>query len=104
MQMGAAREIHGAAEVAEFSRRARGATPALLNGAPAAVWLPGGQPRVVYDFTISGEKITAIDLIADPASLRQLDLVAALDQRVPGARAECANSRAPTPTRRESSA
>jgi hypothetical protein len=34
-----------------------------------------GQPRVVYSFTISGEKVTAIDLIADPAHLRELDLV-----------------------------
>jgi hypothetical protein len=74
-QMGAAAEIHGAAEVARFSRRARGATPALLDGAAAAVWLVGGQLRVVYRFTISGEKITAIELIADPARLRQLDLV-----------------------------
>jgi len=34
----------------------------------------GGRPRAVYRFTISGEKITAI---ADPARLRQLDLVTA---------------------------
>jgi hypothetical protein len=77
--MGAAPEIRGAADVARFSRRARGATPALLDGAAAAVWMVGGQPRVVYSFTTSGEKITAIDLIADPARLRQLDLVIAHD-------------------------
>jgi len=74
-QLGAAQEIHGAAAVAEFSRRARGATPALLNGAAAAAWIVGGQPRVVYSFTVSGGKIIAIDLIADPARLRVLDLV-----------------------------
>ncbi|HMJ36954.1 MAG TPA: sigma-70 family RNA polymerase sigma factor [Baekduia sp.] len=74
-QMGAAQELHGAAEVAEFSRRARGATPALLDGAPAAVWMVGGQLRVVYRFTTGGERITAIDLIADPERLRVLDLV-----------------------------
>jgi RNA polymerase sigma-70 factor (ECF subfamily) len=73
--MGAAREIHGAAEVAEFCRRARGATPALLDGAAAAVWLRRGRPRVVYSFTVGGERITAIDVIADPARLRRLDLV-----------------------------
>jgi RNA polymerase sigma factor (sigma-70 family) len=78
-EMGAAREIHGAAEVAAFSRRARGATPALLAGAAAAVWMVGGQPRVVYSFTTGGEKITGIDLIADPARLRELDLVIAND-------------------------
>ncbi len=35
----------------------------------------GRAARVVYSFTIGGERITAIDLIADPARLRQLDLV-----------------------------
>jgi RNA polymerase sigma factor (sigma-70 family) len=73
-QMGAAQEIHGAAEVAAFSRRARGATPALLDGAAAAVWIVGGQLRVVYRFTTSGERITGIELIADPARLDELDL------------------------------
>jgi RNA polymerase sigma factor (sigma-70 family) len=75
VQMGAAEEIHGAAEVAEFSRRARGATPALLDGAAALVWVVRGQPRVVYRFTTRGERITGIDLIADQARLRELDLV-----------------------------
>jgi RNA polymerase sigma factor (sigma-70 family) len=75
VQLGAAPEIRGAAGVARFSRRARGATRALLDGAAAAVWMVGGQPRVVYRFTTSGDKITAIDLIADPARLRELDLV-----------------------------
>jgi RNA polymerase sigma-70 factor (ECF subfamily) len=45
--IGVARELRGAAEVAGFSRYARGATPALLDGAPAVVWLVGGTPRVV---------------------------------------------------------
>jgi hypothetical protein len=35
----------------------------------------GGELRVVYSFTTSGERITAIDLIADPERLRELDLV-----------------------------
>jgi RNA polymerase sigma factor (sigma-70 family) len=65
-QMGAPRETRGAREVATFSQRARGATPALLNGAAAAAWMPDGHPRVVFRFTIIGEKITAIDLIANP--------------------------------------
>jgi hypothetical protein len=77
VRMGAPQEIHGAAEVAPFARRARGATPVLLDGKAAAVWMVGGQLRVVYRFTTSAEKITAIDLIADPARLRQLDLVIA---------------------------
>jgi len=75
--MGAAREIHGIAEVGAFSRRARGATPALLDGAAAVVWIVDGRPRVVYRFTTSDEKITGIELIADPERLSALDLVIA---------------------------
>jgi RNA polymerase sigma factor (sigma-70 family) len=77
--MGTAPEVHGAAAVGAFSRRARGATPALLDGAAAAVWIVDGELRVVYRFTTSGERITAIDLIADPERLRALDLVIASD-------------------------
>jgi len=61
--------------VGEFARYARGATPALLDGAAAVVWLVGGEPRVVYRFTTAGDAITAIELIADPGRLRDLDLV-----------------------------
>ena len=72
--IGVARELRGAAEVAGFSRHARGATPALLDGAPAVVWLVGGRPRVVYRFTTRGERIAGIELIADPDRLAGLDL------------------------------
>lgn len=77
--MGAAREIRGATDVAAFSRRARGATPALLDGAAALVWIVDGELRVVYRFTTSAEAITGVDLIADPARLRELDLVILAD-------------------------
>src|SRR5947208_2067144 len=52
----------------------RAAQLALIRGVAGAVWAPGGQPRVVSDVRISRGKIVAIDLIADPARLRQLDL------------------------------
>lgn len=75
VQAGASRETHGAAAVANtFSGRARFARPALVNGAVGAVWAPGGRPRVVFSFTITGGKIVRIDLVADPERLRQLDL------------------------------
>lgn len=65
----------GTAAVAEtFKGRARFAQPALVNGAPGAVWAPGGRPRVVFGFTITRGKIVEIDLVADPERLRQLDL------------------------------
>ena len=36
---------------------------------PGLVWAQGGKPRVLFRFTIDGERITAIELIADPARL-----------------------------------
>ncbi len=76
MAAGASREVRGARAVAEtFKGRARAAQPALVNGAAGAVWAPGGQPRVVFGFTITRGKIVAIDLLADPAHLAQIELV-----------------------------
>jgi RNA polymerase sigma factor (sigma-70 family) len=74
-ELGAARETRGREAVAAFSRFARGGRRALLDGAAALAWMPGGRLRVVWDFATSGDRITAIDLIADPERLRQLDLV-----------------------------
>jgi RNA polymerase sigma-70 factor (ECF subfamily) len=72
---GASREVRGAAAVADtFSGRARAAQPALVNGAAGAVWAPGGRPRVVFGFTVTRGKIVAIDILADPERLGQLDL------------------------------
>jgi RNA polymerase sigma factor (sigma-70 family) len=73
--MGAPRETRGAQPVGAFARRARGATPALLDGAPAAVWIQRGELRVVYRFTTNAEHITAIELVADPERIEQLDLI-----------------------------
>jgi RNA polymerase sigma factor (sigma-70 family) len=77
VSLGAASETHGREPVAAFSRRARGATRALLDGAPAAVWIVDGRPRVVYAFTTSEDRITSIELIADPERIERLDLVIA---------------------------
>ena len=57
-----------------FSGRARAAQAALVNGAPGLVWAPGGRPRVVFSFTITGGKIVEIEMVADPDRLRRLDL------------------------------
>ena len=57
-----------------FSGRARAARLALVDGAVGAVWAPGGQPRVVFRFTIRGKKIALIELLADPTQLQEMDL------------------------------
>jgi RNA polymerase sigma factor (sigma-70 family) len=75
VEMGAAREVRGAAGVAgTFSGRARAARLALVNGMAGIVWAAGGQARVVFEFTITYGKITTIDMLADPELLRDLDL------------------------------
>jgi RNA polymerase sigma-70 factor (ECF subfamily) len=72
---GAAEEVRGATTVArQFSGRAQFAKTAIVNGVVGAVWAPGGQPRVVFGFTIRGGTIVAIDLVADAERLSQLDL------------------------------
>jgi RNA polymerase sigma factor (sigma-70 family) len=79
--VGASRVVRGAAAVAEqaiaadgFSRLARLVRPALVNGAAGAVFAPGGRLHAVVGFTVSGGKIVEIDVLADPARLRALDL------------------------------
>jgi RNA polymerase sigma-70 factor, ECF subfamily len=75
VQTGASEEVRGAAAVAEtFSGRARAAQPALVDGAPGLVWMAGGRPRVVFDFTITDGRIVAIELLADAGRIDQLDL------------------------------
>ena len=47
------------------SRFARFARPAIVNGAAGLVIAPGATPIAVVGFTVSRERIIAIDLIAD---------------------------------------
>jgi RNA polymerase sigma-70 factor (ECF subfamily) len=73
--------VRGATAVAEsFSGRAQGAQAALVDGAVGAVWASGGKPRAVFDFTIVSGKIVAIDVLADPDQLQQLEVEILDDQ------------------------
>jgi RNA polymerase sigma factor (sigma-70 family) len=81
VQAGASRVVRGAAAVAEqvlttggFARLAQLAQPALVNGAAGVVMAAGGRPFAVVGFTVTGGRIVEIDILADPARLRQLDL------------------------------
>ena len=68
-------EVRGAAAVAQtFVGRAQAALPALIDGMPGLVWAPGGVTRVAFILGTAGEKIVAIDLIADPDHLDRLDV------------------------------
>jgi RNA polymerase sigma factor (sigma-70 family) len=75
---GRSREVHGAEAVLQqaqtYSRLGLVIQPALVNGVPGGVSLRDGRPFAVGAFTIRGGKIVAMDFMADPDRLRQLDL------------------------------
>ncbi len=76
VRVGLSREVRGAPAVAKraLKGRARAARPALVNGAVGVVVAPRGRLLAVLGFTITRGKIVEIDILANPASLRQLDL------------------------------
>jgi RNA polymerase sigma-70 factor (ECF subfamily) len=75
-RMGADGAVTGARAVAGFfSGRAAAVRPALIDGAPGAIWTYLGETRVVFAFTITGGTITVIDLIADPERIARLEVV-----------------------------
>ena len=59
-----------AEQVRTFARLAASARPALVNGAAGFVVAPGGRPLAVAGFTVAGDRIIEIDLLADPFRLR----------------------------------
>jgi RNA polymerase sigma-70 factor, ECF subfamily len=75
---GIAGTLRGAAAVAKGARssaaRSRLSDVALVNGAPGIVFAPQGRLAVALAFTFSGDKISAIDVIADPPRLANVDL------------------------------
>ncbi len=71
-------ELRGAVAVAKGARlssqRARFTQPVLVNGSVGLVMAPRGRLVLVLAFTIDGDRITGMDVIADPDRLRDLDL------------------------------
>jgi RNA polymerase sigma factor (sigma-70 family) len=70
--------IHGARTVAAnaqaFSANARFAEPALVDGAIGIVVAPKGKLALVLRFGVVGDKITQINIDADPRRLQALSL------------------------------
>ena len=80
VDFGASSEVHGADAVAgTFSGRAKAAQLALLDGVPGLVWANRGQPQVVFDFTISDDRISTIEMVADAERLAELEVVVLAD-------------------------
>jgi RNA polymerase sigma-70 factor (ECF subfamily) len=74
-----AEAIRGAVAVAQrafpFTRTAQVTLPALVDGAVGVVTAADGRPVTLIAFSISGAKITAIDIIDDPRRIAWADLV-----------------------------
>ncbi|MER6444305.1 RNA polymerase subunit sigma-70 [Streptomyces venezuelae] len=68
----------GAAEVASqaitFARFAEAAHAVLVNGVPGVVAMAEGRALSVMAFTIRDGRITALDILTDPARLARIDL------------------------------
>ncbi|MFI6986262.1 sigma-70 family RNA polymerase sigma factor [Embleya sp. NPDC050154] len=76
--IGVSQLVRGARAVVEqaltFARFAQYARPVLINGAPGLLNAPGGKAFGVMDFTIVGDKIVEINILADPARLARPDI------------------------------
>ena len=88
---GAARIAGGAADAADTPRELRGAStwakqliamsrglrfvqPALINGSVGLIFATGGKLSRVLTFTFTNAKIARLEVIGDPARLRELDI------------------------------
>lgn len=75
VRMGAEPEVRGATAVLNtFLGRAVGAQPAIIDGLAGAAWAPGGQIRALLRFTVTGGRVSEIDLIGDPESIAACDV------------------------------
>lgn len=70
--------VPGAAAVSAQATRFSGLAPfahlVLVNGSPGIVSAPEGRPAAVMAFTVAGDRIVEIDILADPDRLVRLDL------------------------------
>jgi RNA polymerase sigma-70 factor (ECF subfamily) len=74
-RLGSLAEIRGAVAVAEtFKGRAQAAKPALVDGALGVAVIIGGQLRIVLRVTVSGDRISAIEAVADPGRIAAFDV------------------------------
>jgi RNA polymerase sigma-70 factor (ECF subfamily) len=77
-EAGKAREVRGASMWAkQFIALSRGlpfVQPALINGSVGLIVAPGGKLSRALRFTFTDTKVTRVEIIADPAHLRELDI------------------------------
>ena len=74
-RLGALAEIRGATAVAEtFKGRAQAAKPALVDGTLALAVHFGGRLRIVLRLTMTGERISAVEAVADAGRVAGFDV------------------------------
>jgi RNA polymerase sigma factor (sigma-70 family) len=74
-RLGSLAEIRGAAAVAQtFKGRAQNAKPALVDGEVAVAVIFGGQLRIVLRLTITGDRIAAVEAVADAERIGRFDV------------------------------
>jgi hypothetical protein len=73
-----AREIRGAStwakQLVALARGARFVQPALINGSVGLILAPHGKLSRAVTFTFMSAKVTRVEVIGDPARLRELDI------------------------------
>jgi RNA polymerase sigma-70 factor (ECF subfamily) len=75
VRLGGVAELSGAEAVAaNFKGKAQQARAALVDGALGVVVAPQGRLLLVLNLTFAGDRIAAIDVVADPGRLEALDL------------------------------
>jgi RNA polymerase sigma factor (sigma-70 family) len=71
-------ELRGAAAVANGARlsadRQRNSALVLVDGVPGIVYAPSGKVAIVLAFSYDGDRISGIEVIADPVRLDALEL------------------------------
>jgi RNA polymerase sigma-70 factor (ECF subfamily) len=68
--MGADALVRGADAVSKtFAGRARAARLALVDHAPAAIWMQQGETKAVFSFSIRDGRIVGIDLVMDAETI-----------------------------------
>ena len=75
--------VRGAHAVLEQAKRfaplGRYSRPVMVNGSPGFIVAPDGKPFAVIAITVTGDRITEMDILADPERLARLDLSDVLD-------------------------
>jgi RNA polymerase sigma-70 factor (ECF subfamily) len=77
-EVGKARELRGASTWAKqflaLSRGLRFVEPALIDGSVGLIHAPQGKLSRALTFTFTNAKVTRVEVIGDPARLRELDI------------------------------